>query len=84
MSLPPEFLSRLRQLEEVYLSSEDPLRQSGFSGSPERWRREREPILEAFQDNGDLLDACCANGYLLESLRDWGRARSLEITPFRH
>jgi SAM-dependent methyltransferase len=82
MSLPPEFLSRLRQLEEMYLTSEDPLRQSGFSGGAERWRREREPILEAFQNGGDLLDSCCANGYLLESLRNWGRTRGLEITPF--
>jgi SAM-dependent methyltransferase len=80
--LPPAFLSRLRQLEEAYLMSDDPIRQSGFAGGPERWRREREPILEAFQEGGDLLDACCANGYLLECLMHWGKARGLEITPF--
>jgi hypothetical protein len=80
--LPPEFLSRLRQLEDVYLSSEDPIRQSGFGGGAERWRREREPLLEAFRNGGDLLDTCCANGYLLESLRNWGRLGGLEITPF--
>ncbi len=81
-SLPPELLSRLRQLEQVYLTSEDPIRQSGFGGGAERWRREREPILEAFQKGGDVLDTCCANGYLLESLRNWGRVRGLEIIPF--
>ena len=81
-SLPPEFLRRLRQLEEVYLTSADPTRQSGFAGGGERWRREREPILEGLRAGGDLLDACCANGYLLESLMEWGQARGVEIKPF--
>jgi SAM-dependent methyltransferase len=81
-SLPPEFLGCLRQLEQTYLTSADPKRQSGFAGGSERWRREREPILEAFQEGGNLLDACCANGYLLECLVEWGKARGLEITPF--
>lgn len=81
VNLPPEFLRRLRQLEEAYLTSGDPIRQSGFAGGSERWRREREPILEGFQDGGDLLDACCANGYLLECLIEWGEARRLKITP---
>jgi hypothetical protein len=82
-SLPESFLTRLRQLEETYLRSADPIRQSGFSGGAERWRREREPILQALREpGGDLLDVCCANGYLLESLVEWGRGRNLHITPF--
>ena len=32
--------------------------------------------------NGELLDVCCANGYLLASLAEWGRERGLEIVPF--
>jgi hypothetical protein len=80
--LPPEFLSRLRHLEEAYLTSADPMRQSGFTGGAVRWRREREPILEGIEESGDLLDACCANGHLLECLMKWGNARGLEITPF--
>ncbi len=82
MSLPTEFLSRLRQLEETYLTSDDPLRQSGFGGGSQRWRREREPILEAVEAGGALLDTCCANGFLLESLVNWGQLRGFEITPF--
>ncbi len=81
-NLPAEFLVRLRRLEQTYLASEDPMRQSGFGGGADRWRREREPILEAIQQDGDLLDACCANGYLLECLVNWGRERRLELTPF--
>jgi len=72
----------LGQLEEAYLTSEDPIRQSGFGGGSERWRREREPILGALRNAGDLLDVCCANGYLLESLRNWGGSRGLEVVPF--
>lgn len=80
-SLPKAFLTRLRQLEETYVRSADPVRQSGFSGGAERWRREREPILQALcEPGGDLLDVCCANGYLLESLVEWGRGRNLHIT----
>jgi hypothetical protein len=84
-SLPPEFLGRLRQLEEAYLKSDDSLKQSGFGGGPERWRREREPILGAIESGAarvDLIDTGCANGYLLECLMDWATPRSLEITPF--
>lgn len=63
-------------------ATDGPIRQSGFSGGDERWRREREPLLEAISGNGDLLDACCANGYLLECLTNWGKARGLDIRPF--
>jgi len=62
-TLPPDFLKGLRQLEQVYATSADPLRQPGFSGG------------------ADLLDMCCANGYSLECLCNWGKARRLRITP---
>ena len=72
----------MQRLEDSYLASDDPLHQCGFTGGSVRWRQEREPILEAIEDDGDLLDACCANGYLLECLVAWGRIRGREITPF--
>jgi SAM-dependent methyltransferase len=80
--LPPEFLSRLGTLEAAYLSSDDPLRQSGFGGGDARWRAERSPILDAISGSGSLLDVGCANGYLLESLVSWGGERGLALTPF--
>ena len=81
--LPHAFISRLHDLEDAYLTSDDPIRQSGFGGGADRWRREREPILEALRKpGGDLLDVCCANGYLLECLAEWGRESGLEIVPF--
>jgi SAM-dependent methyltransferase len=80
--LPPEFMRRLEALEESFLHEEDPIRQSGFGGGPLRWRAEGEPILDAIESDGDLLDVGCANGYLLECLVAWGRERGLALRPF--
>jgi SAM-dependent methyltransferase len=80
--LPPDFLGHLKSLATSYLGDIDPIRQSGFGGGPERWRAEREPILDAIETDGDLLDIGCANGYLLESLIKWGLERGIKLTPF--
>jgi hypothetical protein len=82
VALPVAFLDRLRALEEAYVRETDPVRQSGFGGGPERWRTERELILDAVPDDGDLLDVGCANGYLLECLVRWGYERHVHLTPY--
>ena len=82
MALPTEFLSCLNKLEEAYLAESDPIRQSGFSGGSERWRLEREPILEAVDSDGDFLDVGCANGYLLECLVGWAGKRGIRLIPY--
>jgi hypothetical protein len=80
--LPGQFLERLKALERSYLSVTDPIRQSGFGGGAKRWQEEREPILEAIDRDGELLDIGCANGYLLECLMKWGRERGLGLIPY--
>ena len=80
--LPQSFLQRLRELEESYLQSDDPILQSGFGGGAARWRAEREPILDAVDEDGDFLDVGCANGYLLECLVAWARERGRKIAPY--
>ena len=80
--LPDSFLRFLKDLEASYLESDDPICQSGFGGGAQRWRAEREPILDAVQSDGDLLDIGCANGYLLEYLVQWGLERGIRITPY--
>ena len=80
--LPPEFLARVRALEDAYLASDDPIEQSGFHGGPIRWRAEREPILDAVEGDGSFLDVGCANGYLLECLMRWAGEREHRMEPF--
>jgi SAM-dependent methyltransferase len=80
--LPEEFLERLRELEQSYLTQSDPIRQSGFGGGPARWREERGIILQAVDEDGDLLDVGCANGYLLECLVKWAREKGIKLTPY--
>ena len=79
---PIPFLDRLRELEESYLRETDPVRQSGFGGGHERWRRERELVLDAVVDAVAFLDVGCANGYLLECLVQWGRERGVRLAPY--
>jgi SAM-dependent methyltransferase len=79
--LPPDWLEGLQDLERAYLDGDDPIRGSGFSGGPQRWRAERSPILEAVDRHGDLLDVGCANGYLLECLVEWAREKGVTLRP---
>jgi hypothetical protein len=72
----------LDELEAAYLTTDDPIRQSGFGGGAERWRAERSPILDAVDTDGTLLDAGCANGYLLECLVGWAAERGIRLTPY--
>jgi SAM-dependent methyltransferase len=81
MTFPAEHLARIRTLESSYLETGDPIRQSGFGGGAQRWRAEREPILEAVVDDSDFLDIGCANGYLLECLVAWAAERGVRLTP---
>jgi hypothetical protein len=80
--LPVEFVERMRELEQTYLSSDDPIRQSGFLAGPERWREERELILDAVTQDGDLIDVGCANGFLLECLVAWAAERGMRLVPY--
>lgn len=79
--LPESFLAEVRALEDAYLQTNDPIRQSGFGGGAERWRAERSPILQAVTGDGDLLDIGCAVGYLAECLVEWGAERGVRLTP---
>jgi SAM-dependent methyltransferase len=79
--LPTAFLDDLRKQEADYCQFEDPIRQSGFGGEPQRWRAEREPILAAVDGDGEFLDVGCANGFLLECLVVWAAERGYRLQP---
>ncbi|MEN6356375.1 MAG: class I SAM-dependent methyltransferase [Armatimonadota bacterium] len=80
--LPNQFLNNIRRLQEAYLSHSDPIKQSGFYGGKAQWKSEREIILNAVEKDGDFLDVGCANGYLLECLVDWAKAKGITIEAY--
>lgn len=71
----------MESLQGVYLSSDDPIAQSGFFGGRERWVAERSPIVEAIERDGDFLDVGCANGLLLEDVVAWAASAGHVIMP---
>jgi len=81
-ALPADFLAEIERCAYAYLTSPDPIRQSGFGGGSQRWREKREPILNGITHSGPLLDIGCANGHLLDCLAAWGSERNLALEPF--
>ena len=82
LEFPPDFLAAKARMTQRYLSHDDPRLQSGFGGGPDRWRAEREPILEPVNRDGTILDLGCANGYLLECLLAWAGQRGIDLVPY--
>lgn len=77
------WFSNLKEtLENVYLSSDEPWKQSGFSGPEERWVACRKPIADCVDKPGSFLDIGCANGFLLECLLEWTKKRDISIVPY--
>jgi SAM-dependent methyltransferase len=77
----PAFMKEMELLQDVYLTSDDPIVQSGFSGGRERWVAERSPIVQAIDRDGDFLDVGCANGLLAEDVMQWAAERGHAVVP---
>jgi len=78
-----EWFGRLKKdLGEAYLRHKEPWKQSGFSGSEDRWIRSRKPIADCVAESGSFLDIGCANGYLLECILKWTSERGLTLIPY--
>ncbi len=67
---------------DTYLLHTEPWKQSGFSGPEERWTEGRKPIANCIDTSGSFLDLGCANGYLLECVMKWNKARGLTTVPY--
>lgn len=80
--LSKSHIESIHILEAAYLRHRDPIKQSGFSGGPDRWRIERSPLLDAVDGDGEFLDLGCANGYLLQSVVGWASERGIDLTPY--
>ena len=66
----------------AYLAADNPRAQSGHSGGEERWRIARSLLLDAIGRNGTFLDVGCANGLLMESVREWATEKGISIEPY--
>ena len=66
----------------AYLAGENPRAQSGHSGDEARWERARRLVVDAIDRNGTFLDVGCANGLLMESVRQWAREAGHDLDPY--
>lgn len=72
----------VRLLEPAYLRGRTPQEGSGFGGDARRWRACREVIVHGIERSGSFLDLGCANGLLMESVREWAAERGFTIEPY--
>jgi SAM-dependent methyltransferase len=66
----------------AYLAGETPWEQSGKSGDRASWERGRRPVMAAIDRDGTFLDVGCANGFLMECVREWGAAEGRDVEPY--
>ncbi|HEV2784187.1 MAG TPA: class I SAM-dependent methyltransferase [Actinophytocola sp.] len=76
------YATNVRLLEPAYLRGTTVQAGSGFGGDAARWRARREMIVDGIDRAGTFLDVGCANGLLMESVRDWAAERGLAIEPY--
>jgi SAM-dependent methyltransferase len=76
------YAGNLRLLEPAYLRGTTPREGSGFGGDAARWRARRSMIVDGIDRDGSFLDVGCANGLLMESVREWTAERGYDIEPY--
>lgn len=76
------YAGTVRLLEPAYLRGTSPQAGSGFGGDAEQWRARRHHIVDGIDRDGTFLDAGCANGLLMESIREWAAERGYRIEPY--
>ncbi|GAB1510770.1 class I SAM-dependent methyltransferase [Actinophytocola sp. KF-1] len=76
------YADNVRVLEPAYLRGTTPQAGSGFGGDAARWRARRGMIVDGVHRSGTFLDVGCANGLLMESVREWAAERGLVIEPY--
>jgi 2-polyprenyl-3-methyl-5-hydroxy-6-metoxy-1,4-benzoquinol methylase len=72
----------VRLLQPAYLRASTPQAGSGFGGDAAEWRARREHIVAGVHRSGTFLDVGCANGLLMESVREWAAERGFTLEPY--
>jgi 2-polyprenyl-3-methyl-5-hydroxy-6-metoxy-1,4-benzoquinol methylase len=75
------YADNVRVLEPAYLRGTTPQAGSGFGGDAAAWRARRGMVVDGLHRSGTFLDVGCANGLLMESVREWAAERGLVIEP---
>jgi methyltransferase family protein len=76
------YADNIRVLEPAYLRGTTPQKGSGFGGDAARWRIRRGMIVDGVHRSGTFLDIGCANGLLMESVREWAAERGFAIESY--
>ena len=76
------YADNVRLLEPAYLRGATPQAGSGAGGDAARWRSRREMIVDGVHRDGTFLDVGCANGLLMESVREWAAERGITLEPY--
>jgi 2-polyprenyl-3-methyl-5-hydroxy-6-metoxy-1,4-benzoquinol methylase len=76
------YADNLRLLEPAYLRGTTPQQGSGSGSDAAGWRQRRQMIVDGIHRTGSFLDVGCANGLLMESVRNWAAERGLSIEPY--
>ena len=76
------YADNIRLLEPAYLKGTTAQAGSGSSGDADQWRARRSMIVDGIDRDGTFLDVGCANGLLLESVRDWAAERGRVVEPY--
>ncbi|MFC7545503.1 class I SAM-dependent methyltransferase [Plantactinospora sp. GCM10030261] len=71
-----------RLLEPAYLRGDTVWAGSGFGSGPDEWRARRSMIVDGVHRSGTFLDVGCANGLLMESVREWAAERGHTLEPY--
>jgi SAM-dependent methyltransferase len=70
------------RLEDKYLAGTNPRAQSGFSRDAADWAKYRGNVAACIDRSGTFLDVGCANGHLMESVREWAAGRGHAVEPY--
>lgn len=76
------YASGVSLMEAAYLRGDTAQAGSGFGGTAQDWRGNREMILDGVDRDGTFLDVGCANGLLMESVHHWAGERGLWVEPY--
>jgi hypothetical protein len=66
----------------AYLAADSAFGQAGHDGDARSWEASRGFVAQAVDRSGTFLDAGCASGVMMESVRRWGSEKGFVVEPY--